>query len=299
MASGSSPCPRSPRGLRGGLRRDRSSKKRRTRTARCRAVSPPGRARRRTRSDDPVRLDLRARPARRSLPGRRPATTSRRRLRQRGDGVAVQDRPHVGVGILAREPRPALRELDAGHPGAGPRRGGRRRRRGRPRAAGRAGGPGRTRRSPGRSRHTAGHHRATSSRSPSREANAPSPSRGWHARGSGSEPAVLVGDPGGVGTVAAAGLADRRREVVADGALAQMDQPWRCRRSATAPGAPGARRPPERSAATHRRRASPLPGLGSTTRIPAWTRRTASASDRAGVSLTTKPSAPAWSARRR
>jgi hypothetical protein len=36
---------------------------------------------------------------------------------------------------------------------------------------------------------------------------------------------------------------------------------------------------------------------GSTTRRPAWTRRTASASCAAGVSLTTKPLAPAFMAR--
>ena len=46
---------------------------------------------------------------------------------------------------------------------------------------------------------------------------------------------------------------------------------------------------PRGSAATPRRRGSRSPATGSTTRRPAWTRRTASASWAAGVSLTTKP----------
>ena len=117
----------------------------------------------------------------------------------------------------------------------------------------------------------------------------------WHP----SQPAVLVGDPARLGTVGGAGLADRGGQVVAHGPLGQEQprprsrpptHPSRAARSTSVSRAVSGESPATRLSAA---------SAGSTTRSPACTRRTASASCRAGVSLTTNPSAPACSARRR
>ncbi len=73
-------------------------------------------------------------------------------------------------------------------------------------------------------------------------------------------------------------------------AIAATDEPSRAARSTSVSRAVRGESPATRLSAA---------STGSTTRSPACTRRTASASCRAGVSLTTNPSAPACSARRR
>ena len=120
------------------------------------------------------------------------------------------------------------------------------------------------------------------------------PDRAGHrpddAAGRRSEPAAVAGESGRLDAGAGAGLADRRGQVVAHRALATGAAGRRC--SATVAPVEGQRaapRPRARSAGSRPRRSDSVASAGSTTRRPACTRRTASASCAAGVSLTTKP----------
>jgi len=114
----------------------------------------------------------------------------------------------------------------------------------------------------------------------------------------GPEPAVALGDRHRLGAGARPVLpmaADKwLRTVPSDrysrAAMVAAEEPSRAARSTSVSRGVGGDSPLTRLSGA---------SAGSTTRSPACTRRTASASWRAGVSFTTNPAAPAWMARRR
>ena len=231
--------------------------------------------------------DEHARPRRRRSPGRR-----RRAGSSAGARRVVRDEPHRLGRALDQGPRgdhlaDVQRRADAPQPEPA--------RRTRGTAGGtRVGDAGHRRQHDGRLDGRGGRSAAAAAR----RRGAPGPSSGvdddHRTCGPRSEPAVLLGEPHRLGTGAGAGLADRGGQVVAHRALGQEQLRARCRRRCR-------RRGRRRSTSVSRAVSGTRPvderlsaaSAGSTTRRPACTRRTASASWRAGVSLTTNPLAPA------